>query len=37
MKMCHFETQNGPFAPDLPIVPFIVQNFKKLIPADPEL
>ena len=48
MKMHHFWTQYGPFAPNkffwkiiiiliYLLAPFIVQNLKKLLPADPEL
>ena len=49
MRMCHFWAQNGPFAPNnffwkiiniiliYLLAPFIVQNFKKILPADPEL
>ena len=48
MRMCHFWAQNGPFAPIFfwktiniiliyPLASFIGQNFKKLLPADPEL
>ena len=47
--MCHFWAQNGPFAPFFffwkiinitfiyLLAPFIVQSFKKILPADPEL
>ena len=47
--MHHFWAQNGPFAPNnffwkiiniiliYLLAPFIVQNFKKILPADPEL
>ena len=48
MRMYHFWAQNGPFAPQnffwkINIIlinllaPFIVQNFKKIHPVDPEL
>ena len=48
MTMHHFWTQYGPFAPNkffwkiiiiliYLLAPFIVQNLKKLLPADPEL
>ena len=49
MRMHHFWAQNGPFAPNnffwkiiniiliYLLAPFIVQNFKKILPADPEL
>ena len=49
MRMCHFWAQNGRFGPNkffLKIIniiliyllaPFIVQNLKKILPADPEL
>ena len=49
MRMHHFGGQNGPFAPQkffwkiiniiliLLLAPFIVQNFKKILLADPEL
>ena len=48
MTMHHFWTQNGPFAPTYfwkiitiiliyLLAPFIVQNLKKILPADPEL
>ena len=48
MRMRHFWTQNGPFATIFfckiiniiliyLLAPFIVQNFKKILPADPEL
>ena len=48
MRMHHFWAQNGPFAPNnffwkiiniiliYLLVPFIGQNFKKILPADPE-
>ena len=46
--MCHFWAQNGPFAPFFfgkiinitfiyLLAPFIVQSFKKILPADPQL
>ena len=48
MTMHHFWTQYGPFAPNkffwkiiiiliYLLAPFIVQNLKKILPADPEL
>ena len=48
MRMHHFWAQNGPFAPNKKffgklftliylLAPFIVQNFKNILPADPEL
>ena len=49
MRMRYFWTQNGPFAPKnffwkiikiiliYLLAPFTEQNFKKIIPADPEL
>ena len=49
MRMRHFWTQNGPLAPNkffskiiniifiYLLAPFIAQNFKKILPADPEL
>ena len=49
MRMRHFWAQNGPFAPNkffwkiikitliYLLAPFIVQNFKKILPANPEL
>ena len=47
--MRHFSAQNGPFAPNKNffgkllkfliylLAPFIVQNLKKILPADPQL
>ena len=49
MRMCHFWAQNSPLAPNKffwgkllisfssPLAPFIVQNFNKILPADPVL
>ena len=49
MRMRHFWAQNGPFAPNkffweiinviliYLLAPFIVQNLKKILPADLEL
>ena len=45
VRMSHFWVQNGPFAPLFLenyyhfhlLSPFIVQNFKKILPVDPEL
>ena len=48
MRMHHFWAQNGPFAPIFfweiikiiliyLLAPFIGHNFKKILPADPEL
>ena len=49
MRMCHFWAQNGPLAPNnffWKIIKIIliyllatlnVQNFKNILPADPEL
>ena len=49
MRMHHFWAQNGPFAPNnffwkiiniiliYLLAPFIVQNFKKILPANPDL
>ena len=48
MRMHHFWPQNGLLAPKVfwkiiniiliyLLAPFIVQNFKKILPADPEL
>ena len=48
MPMRHFLAENGPLAPNfflkinnIPLIyllaPFIVQHFKKIIPADTEL
>ena len=49
MTMHHFWTQSGPFAQTIffweiitiiliyLLAPFIVQNLKKILPADPEL
>ena len=48
MTMLHFWAQNGQFAPIFLreiitiiliylLAPFIMQNFKKILPADPEL
>ena len=47
MRMHHFWAQNGPLAPNffwkiinitlIILVSFFVQNFQKILPADPEL
>ena len=49
MRMCHLWTQNGPFPPNeffwkvinitliYLLAPFTVQNFKKILPSNPEL